>query len=65
MDFINLTAPLTGSELVVDMDKVDAMHRSREYPHTMLHGINLFVQETPAEIVKKLMDAKAAAKVAA
>lgn len=65
MNFISLTAPQTGSELVVDMDKVDAMHRSQERPHTMLHGINLFVREIPAEIVKKLMDAKAAAKVAA
>lgn len=65
MNFITLTAPQTGSELVVDMDKVDAMHRRQERPHTMLHGINLFVLETPAEIVKKLMDAKAAKKAAA
>lgn len=46
MNFISLTAPQTGSELVVDMDKVDAMHRSQEWPHTMLHGINLQIKET-------------------
>lgn len=39
MNFISLTAPLTGSDLVVDMDKVDAMHRSQQRPHTMLHAV--------------------------
>ncbi|OUJ03170.1 hypothetical protein [Acetobacter cibinongensis] len=54
MYFLKLTAPQTGSELHVDADKINAMHRSQKLDATFLHGINLFVRETPAEITQKL-----------
>lgn len=55
MNFLKLTAPETGSELHVDTSKIDAMHRSQTMPATFLHGINLFVRESPAEIIQKMM----------
>ncbi|MCP1231757.1 hypothetical protein [Acetobacter indonesiensis] len=53
MNFVKLTAPETGAELHVDMDKVDAMHLSKTINATFLHGINLFVKETPHQIKEK------------
>ncbi|MGO2959575.1 MAG: hypothetical protein ACTIDN_11160 [Acetobacter sp.] len=54
MYFLKLIAPQTGSELHVDADKIDAMHLSQTIEATFLHGINLFVRETPAEIIQQL-----------